>query len=256
MGAAKDRICTDFLFDDGAHNIINSTAAYPVLMRRPWNAHLTGMLSVNSYEDFLQIVEVVVNGYREPKRRRREPVIMALVGPSGSGKTCLAEAALEHTNIRRPISTTTREKRLGEPEDAYHFVSAAEFANMRDNGELLEHTMYAENGYGLEKQALDDVLDQGKHAILVMDMCGAMAVKSKYPHAITVYVKRGKRDRLLSLLERDVDNGDKANRIIAMDCEERNEELCDYTINNTGKLETALVELESIISAISTIPIG
>ena len=37
MGARKDNIITDILFDDAMHNILNSNATYPILMRRPWN---------------------------------------------------------------------------------------------------------------------------------------------------------------------------------------------------------------------------
>ena len=37
MGSRKDKIDVDILFDDGMHNILNSNAAYPILMRRPWN---------------------------------------------------------------------------------------------------------------------------------------------------------------------------------------------------------------------------
>ena len=53
MGARKDNIHTDILFDDAMHNILNSGAKYPILMRRPWNQEATGMLAVNTYDEFL-----------------------------------------------------------------------------------------------------------------------------------------------------------------------------------------------------------
>ena len=33
MGARKDKITTDILFDDALHNVLNSNAQYPILMR-------------------------------------------------------------------------------------------------------------------------------------------------------------------------------------------------------------------------------
>lgn len=253
MGTKKEKIYTDFLFDDGAHNILRTSAAYPVLMRRPWNNHVTGVLAVNSYDDFLKIVEVVIDGYKEPKRKWREPVVMTLVGSSGSGKTYLSEKMLAHSNIEKPVSTTTRNPRVSEDDNAYNFVSMEDFIKLKNSNSLLEYTMYAGNGYGLEKAAIDEVLRRGHHAIMVMDMCGAMAVKSRYPHAITVYVDRDKKSRILSVLERDTDNEEKTNRILSMEYEDRNEELCDYTVNNSQEIEKTVEEVEEIIRSISTV---
>ena len=59
MGYSKDKIKTDILFDDAMHNILNSGARYPILMRRPWNQEATGMLAVNNYDEFLKLVEVI-----------------------------------------------------------------------------------------------------------------------------------------------------------------------------------------------------
>ena len=58
MGTRKDVISLDIMLDDGAHNILNSRAAYPVLFRKPWNEGLSGLLSVNSYDDFLHFCEL------------------------------------------------------------------------------------------------------------------------------------------------------------------------------------------------------
>ena len=53
MGASKDKIHTDILFDDAMHNVMKSNARYPILMRRPWNETSNGMLAVNTYYEFL-----------------------------------------------------------------------------------------------------------------------------------------------------------------------------------------------------------
>ena len=101
MGSRKDKINVDILFDDGMHNVFRSNAAYPILMRRPWNQHATGMLAVNTYDEFLKLVEVITKSYSSipEKLSKDHPSIVVLVGPSGSGKTKIATKLLEQNNI-------------------------------------------------------------------------------------------------------------------------------------------------------------
>ncbi|MEG1857493.1 MAG: guanylate kinase, partial [Pseudoflavonifractor sp.] len=92
IGARKDLLALDFLLDDGAHNILNANAKYPVLFRRPWNEQLTGLLSVNSFDDFIQLVDRI-SAYHDPtKTDLSKGGIVCLVGPTGSGKTAMVEA--------------------------------------------------------------------------------------------------------------------------------------------------------------------
>ena len=58
LGHRKDLVHLDILLDDAAHNIVHTPATYPVLFRRPWNMHLSGLLSVTGYDDFLHGVGV------------------------------------------------------------------------------------------------------------------------------------------------------------------------------------------------------
>lgn len=61
MGYRKDLVNLDIILDDGAHNVIASKSAYPVLMRKPWNGNMTGCLSVNNYPEFLTLVDTILN---------------------------------------------------------------------------------------------------------------------------------------------------------------------------------------------------
>ena len=92
MASRKDKIDVDILFDDGMHNVAASNAAFPILMRRPWNQHATGVLAVNTYDEFLKLVEVIAEGYNlKPSQIDPEvPGVVVLVGPSGSGKNEIA----------------------------------------------------------------------------------------------------------------------------------------------------------------------
>ena len=46
----------------------------------------------------------------------------------------------------------------------------------------------------------------------------------------TVYVKRSKRSLVAAVLEKNLQNEEKVSRLLALDAETKNEEICDYVI--------------------------
>jgi len=108
----KDVINVDFALDDRSHNILTSNAKYPVLFRRPWNQNITGVLSVQSYDEFLNIIDCVKTSYAEPFIGFSRPTVLALVGPSGSGKTTILDELIKNEKIDKPVSATTRKRRI------------------------------------------------------------------------------------------------------------------------------------------------
>ena len=235
MASRKDKLNVDILFDDGMHNVMKSNAAYPILMRRPWNQSATGMLAVNNYDEFLKLVEVITTSYSATNNDYKNPAIVALVGPSGSGKTKIAGKLLEQCDcFEKLLSYTTIDPTANKADEWYNYVDKTEFFSMIDNGELFESTMYAGHGFGSKKSDVDAILASGKKVLAIMDICGAMSLKTHYKDVVTVYVKRDKRELLTSILEKNSTNEDKVNRIISIDDERRNEEICDYVVENDG----------------------
>lgn len=235
MASRKDKLNVDILLDDGMHNVIKSNAAYPILMRRPWNQSATGMLAVNNYDEFLKLVEVISTSYSTMKDDYKNPQIVALVGPSGSGKTDIARKLLEkEPRFEKLLSYTTIDPTAKTENDWYNYVDKSEFFNMMENKELFESTMYAGHGFGSKKKDVDAILNRGNIVLAIMDICGAMSLKTNFKDVVTVYVKRDKRDLLTSILDKNSTNEDKVNRIISIDDERRNEEICDYVVENHG----------------------
>lgn len=234
MGARKDKISTDILFDDALHNVLNSNAQYPVLMRRPWNQEATGMLAVNTYDEFLKVVEVISESYakRDVAPILCKPSIIVLVGPSGCGKSKLAKRILKkNPSFEKPITYTTYDPTALEENDWYNYVSVEKFREMVKSGEIFQSTMYAGHGFGSVKSDLEEILQRGKHVLATMDICGAMSLKTHFKNVTTIYVSRQKKAIIEAILRKNSDIHDKANRITALDFCKQNKSLCDYVID-------------------------
>ncbi len=234
MGSRKDKIDVDILFDDGMHNVFRSNAAYPILMRRPWNQDATGVLAVNTYDEFLKLVEVIADSYN-PKRERsimEQPGIVVLVGPSGSGKTQIAKRIMKKSKAFRKLISYTTDATVGlQGGEWYHYIALEAFRDMCEKGEIFESTMYAGHCYGSRKKDVEDILAEGKHVLTVMDICGAMSLKTHFPNVTTIYIKREKQLLLKDLLNKPLSVDEKVSRLMALDSEMKNAEICDYTVS-------------------------
>lgn len=240
MGSRKDKLNVDILFDDGMHNVFSSNAAYPILMRRPWNQSATGMLAVNNYDEFLKLVEVIMKSYSSIDDNPSSSRIVVLVGPSGSGKTKVAESLLRKVPaMEKLVSYTTKDPTAIVDDSRYNYVTQAQFNEMMDKGELFESTMYAGHGFGSKREDVEAILASGRIVLAVMDICGAMSLKTNFDNVTTVYVKRDKRELLKSILEKNSTVDDKVNRIISIDDERNNEDICDYVVPCTDSNATA-----------------
>ena len=212
---------------------------------RPWNQNITGCLSANNYDEVLAIIDTIMDsGMREEEYEGNKAVV--LVGPSASGKTELMKAVTKKGLVKRIKSTTTRPKRFPE-EDDYYFVTQKEFRLKEKEGDFLETTRYAGNGYGTTRKEIERKLESGA-VITAMDICGAVAVKRAFPkETVLVFVNRPKKAIINAILARDITNEDKANRIISLSDEYKNMNICDYVIDNDKDIESAVKQLENII---------
>ena len=219
-------------------------------MRRPWNENMTGFMSAFSYDEILNYIDRIA---KLDKKDNIGNIIYCLVGPSGSGKSDIARQLANDPRYVVPQTTTTRDKRIGESENAYNFVSEQKFQQLRENGYFLETTVYAGSFYGTTAEEIDTILQNGKNVVMPIDMCGANALKMKYGNrCVIVYVKRNKDAILESLLirymkqvqgnpdEEEKIRADIKNRMLSIDTEKRNEGLCDRVLVNKGPLSEVI----------------
>lgn len=231
IGTRKDIVNLDILLDDAAHNISSSQASYPVLMRRPWNTDLSGLLSVNSFSDFLHLAKMISNSFVEKEPDLSRGGVLCIVGPSGTGKTKIAFALTKDPHFVKPLTTTTRPKKDTESPDAYRFVTDEEFIKERDSGGFIETTVYSKYFYGTSEDQIAPIVESGKIAVIPIDICGALTLKNIYrSRAVLVFSSREKREILLNILRRGTSDDDKVRRMLSLDLEMRNIELCDFAV--------------------------
>ena len=85
------------------------------------------------------------------------------------------------------ISVTTRAPREGaQPEEHYHHVDRATFANMIQRGEFLEYAEYAGNFYGTPAAPVRQALAAGRPTLLEIEVNGARQVRAAMPDALLV----------------------------------------------------------------------
>ncbi|MBO4468218.1 MAG: guanylate kinase [Clostridia bacterium] len=117
-------------------------------------------------------------------------MLYIISGPSGSGKdTVLNEVFKRCPELKFSISVITRPMREGETADGkYRFISKAEFEEMIEKDQLLEHNEYVGNYYGTPRKFVEDCLNAGKDVMIEVDVNGARQIREKVPEAVSIFV--------------------------------------------------------------------
>ena len=235
IASDKSLLQADYLLDDSAKNIENSSAKHPVLFRRPWNYSISGITSVSKYDDFICFVRYV-EGRTPFKGIDKDRALICLVGPSGSGKTEIAVDAYKQFGFRRPKTTTTR-KRENNKNFFYEVVSKEEFLAEANRGEFIETTVYGGEFYGIKKKTISEFFERGQTAIIPLDMCGAMAMKNLYPERTAiVFVEKNKNILVSNILSKNMPHEEKVLRLLNLDTEIANKQFCDFSITSANEL--------------------
>lgn len=220
MAGRKDVILLDVILDDAPHNILNSIAKYPILFRRPWNAKVTGLPSVNSYDDALNLIETIIRSGGYSRTINEDPNIFCLVAPSGSGKTEVIEELCKTDKFDVPVIFTTGDRK----QSYYRKVTPEGFRSLN----LAEATSYAGDSYGITTVEIEKLLSLGKSIVIPLDICGANALRRIYGDKVaTVFISRDKESLVSNILKKSITDECKVCRILALDSEIRNSELCD-----------------------------
>ena len=111
--------------------------------------------------------------------------IYVVCGPGGAGKgTIVAELVARDPTLELSRSWTTRPRRVGEPAEAYTFVSDQQFDDKISAGGFLEWADFFEYRYGtpMPPESLEGDL------VLEIDVQGAVSVRERDPAALVIMV--------------------------------------------------------------------
>ncbi len=174
-----------------------------------------------------------------------------IAAPSGTGKTTVCRLALERDPLLDfSISHTTRSPRAGERDGIdYHFVNAAEFRRMVEEGAFVEHAEYNAENYGTSHESLRQSLEERGHDVLLeIEVQGAAQVRERRRDARLIFLLPPDMEVLEERLRgRGTDSDDAVDRRLAMaDRELEAIRFFDYAVVNADLDETVQKVLEII----------
>jgi guanylate kinase len=116
--------------------------------------------------------------------------LIILMSPSGGGKSSIAQRILaDSANIAYSISYTTRPARINETDGIdYNFISEQKFHELLEQGEFLEHAFVHGYNYGTSRKFIQNILNNDQHAILDIDVQGALQIMDKSVDLVTIFI--------------------------------------------------------------------
>lgn len=181
----------------------------------------------------------------------KKGLAFVISAPAGTGKTTLAKMLLQEFDcIVSSVSYTTRAPRANEIHaNDYHFISHAEFENMIETQQFLEHAKVYKDWYGTSREAVEAQQAQGKHVVLVLDTQGALQLM-KFFKAVFIFIRPPSLDSLkLRLAARRSETEETlAHRLSWAEKELSFASSYDYQIINDD-LQVAYAILKSILVA-------
>lgn len=183
-----------------------------------------------------------------------EPLLIVISGPSGVGKdSVLDEMKRRNLPFHFVITATTREARSDEEHGVdYFFISDDEFANMIDDGELLEYAVVYKDYKGIPKAQVRKALDSGDHVVMRIDVQGADTIRDLADDALMIFLTTETEAELVDRLKkRKTETKESLNLRIATARQElKMIDIFDYVvINRDERLSETVDVIEAIITA-------
>lgn len=187
--------------------------------------------------------------------------LVLVIGPSGVGKSVILRALKErHPELVFPKSATTRQRRLGEGDDLYRFVSREEFDVLIAQGKVLEWaTVHGGDRYGTLLEEILSPMQRGKTVVREVDVQGFESIRAHSLFSgskarfslVSVFILPESREQLIERIRKRAPMSDEelARRLKSMDRELNVAPLCTVQIvNREGALQQTIAEVEKVIA--------
>ncbi len=134
---------------------------------------------------------------------QRQPLLIVISGPSGVGKDSVLQRMKERDlPFHFVVTATTRPQRPGEVDGVdYYFVTHDEFAEMIEQGELLEYAIVYNDYKGIPKGQVRQALASGRDVMMRIDVQGAETIRELCPDALLIFLSTRSEVELVSRLE-------------------------------------------------------
>ena len=189
-----------------------------------------------------------------PYHIESNPLLVVISGPSAAGKDATLKRMEElGYPFHFVVTATTRPRRPNEVDGVdYHFVSRQEFAEMLEEGELLEHAIVYGQHKGIPRKQVQEALDSGKNVIMRIDVQGAATMRDLVPEAVFIFLTAASEDELIRRLEeRRTETPEGLKKRIATAREEmkRLDEFDYVVVNRDNHLDETVKTIAAIITA-------
>ena len=128
--------------------------------------------------------------------------LVIISGPSGVGKSTLCSQVVEKLDAFLSVSATTRPKADLEVDGRnYRFLTQEEFEKRIREDDFLEYANVFGNYYGTPREPVEAALNEGRVAILEIDVQGALQIKKQRPDAIMIFLLPPRKEVLQSRID-------------------------------------------------------
>lgn len=195
-----------------------------------------------------------VNGSKSGK-------LVLLIGPSGVGKSAILKHLRKtHPEYHFPRSATTRERRQGEGDELYRFVTEEEFQQLVDQERVLESAVV--HGVGRYATIADEIvpyIEEGKIVVREVDVQGFDSISHNPLFAgpdaryrlQSIFVLPENTEQLIRRIQAraPITEEELQRRIASMDKEFAYADQCtNKVLNREGELQATIHDVERIIA--------
>ena len=189
------------------------------------------------------------------------PLVMGITGLSGAGKDAIANRLVISGRYELVKSHTTRERRGRDVGSPYIHISLEEFEDKIKKGEFLEYFLRGTDYMGMERKAIDTVLEHSKIPIIRTGPQAIGKLSNLLPDISVVsffVIPQSWRGLQKRLVARDVANCSPRPKSEARaDVRfrlERNKKLLEYIpesnyllVNRDGKISEAIANIQAVL---------